>query len=138
MERFALINKWLDIINEDLWFDKEVDIDIVRNQIKKIDNNFVFFELMYRNEAIGCLGYMIYSDLTGRIICNNVVMYLLPDHRKDKYFDFMINAQEEEAKTQFCTILNIGGSIGYRDEVFLRKLKQKGYITNVVQKRIGE
>ncbi len=127
-----MIQKWLNIIQEDLGCFSDVNTTLARLQAS-FDAGIM--HLWEESGGKGLVACFIVDDWMGNRICNELVVYLKPEYRGDGVtFPQMIANLEAFAKENGCIKVNLGATIGYRDGSILKVYKRLGYKTIGVSK----
>ena len=126
------VDHWVNLIHDDIGFH---DIDKTRDEFYVLaDEKILKFFCI---DFTGILAYLINTDIDGKDIFTTIAFYIKPCYRGSvKLLKKYIDRAEREAKKLSCASIQIGGSIGSKDEQLINLLKRWGYCDCSVKKNL--
>ena len=98
------------------------------------DNGLLQF---FTIDDTGIFAYLITEDFRGDKVLSELMVYIRKEYRgKISLVLQYIKKAESIARDNECSVIKIGGNIGYKDQKFLNLLKRLGYIDDTVAKYI--
>jgi len=127
-----IVEKWVDIISDDLKCFKDKDKTSER-LVAAYNSGILFVEEVAGGK--GVVACFVMEDWFGNMLCNELIIYIKPEFRGiDGLFFKMVKIIERIAKDNSCKRIQLGASIGYKDDYVLEAYKSLGYKTREVSK----
>lgn len=120
-----MIDYWLDLMQEELACFR--NLEEAKAKLRTMDSAGLLHwrELPDREGFTACL---VIEDLLGVKTCNELALYLKPSKRGNpRKLLTLVGYLDTIALKEGCEKINVGASIGYRDETMLTLYSKLGY-----------